>query len=263
MKKIFALIMAAGVAAMMVSCEIVERDIKPLGHTELSDYAGKLFSNSVLLPVELADLAIEIDEYLALTEEQRREDNRFTVRVISDYVYQFSTKDMSCTVDTGGYSVWEDGAEWKFLSFIATIKTFVYREGAWRTSLTDEVYLTFNADTMGEDMLMVQVEMPAGNALMALESREEGINSWNMSVDGADYGTDGLRSEYNTGYDTGGINVTSEKVSRPDDNGEMQPANQKVCEGIFNVDIYEGSTQVDWVKVYLRYGKSAEYHTSR
>ena len=42
MKKIFALIAAADVAASMISCEISDPVIRPLGSEELKDYAGKL-----------------------------------------------------------------------------------------------------------------------------------------------------------------------------------------------------------------------------
>ena len=56
MKKIFALIAAAVVAASMISCEIADPYIRPLGSEEWKDYAGKLLSNSALLPVEMVDM---------------------------------------------------------------------------------------------------------------------------------------------------------------------------------------------------------------
>ena len=77
MKKIFALIAAAVVAASMISCEIADPYIRPLGSEELKDYAGKLLSNSALLPVEMVDMAIDLDEYLALPDEEKRLDKRF------------------------------------------------------------------------------------------------------------------------------------------------------------------------------------------
>lgn len=261
MKKIFS-IMAA--AAMMLSCEIVDQKIKPLNSDELADYAGKLFSNSVQLPVELAEVAVEIDEYMALSEEQKLEDKRFTVRTISDGVYQVSNKNMSCTVDTGCESVWEDGAEWKFLSFISTIySSSEYTDGAWRTSLTDDVYLTFNADAMGEAKLMVFVEMPGGNALMSLKSRENGRSVWNLSVEGADLGNDGLRAEYGTGYDTGGINVTRNYSAGGSADDRNQYVARKQYQGMFFVDIYENGTKIDWVEMTLDFDKRTQYSTSR
>lgn len=264
MKKIFSLIAAAATAAMMLSCEIVDRDIKPLGNSELSDYAGKLFSNSVQLPVELAEVAIEIDEYLALSEEQKLEDNRFTVRTISDGVYQVSDKNMSCTVDTGCESVWEDGAEWKFLSFISTIYSpLEYTDAAWRTSLTDDVYLTFNAEATGEAKLMVLVEMPGGNALMSLQSRENGNSVWNLAVEGADLGNDGLRAEYGTGYDTGGINVTRNYFDSDSPEDRNQYVARKQFQGMFFVDIYENGTKIDWIEMTFDFNSPTRYSTSR
>ena len=65
MKKIFVLIAAAVFAASMISCEIADPDIVPLGRAELKDYAGKLLSNSALLPVEMVDMAIDLDDNLA------------------------------------------------------------------------------------------------------------------------------------------------------------------------------------------------------
>lgn len=252
----------------MLSCEIVDRDIHPLGHDGLADYAGKLFSNSVLLPVELADVAIAIDEYLALPEEQKQEYNEFTVRTISDGVYQVFNKSISCTVDTGGYSVWEDCAEWKFLSFVATLDSRPvmyddYDAAGWRTSLTDDVYLTFNADTMGKAMLMVMVEMPGGSALMSLKSREAGNSVWNLSAEGTDVGNDGLRAEYGTGYDTGGINVTREIVEKDPEADNDQNVAHKTYQGRFFVDIYENGTRIDWIEMILDSGSSTEYVTSR
>ena len=81
MKKIFALIAAAVVAASMISCEIDDPYNRPLGSEELKDYAGKLLSNSALLPVEMVDMAIDLDEYLALPDEEKRLDKRFYGRL--------------------------------------------------------------------------------------------------------------------------------------------------------------------------------------
>ena len=255
MKKIISLVAAAATAVMMNSCEIVKQDIKPLTDDELADYAGKLFSNSVLLPVELADVAITIDEYLALPEEQKSEYSRYIVRAISDGVYQVSDYDMSCIIDTGGCSVWEDGAEWKFLSFISRIPIpSSYGYGTWRTSLTDNAYLTFNTDTMGEAKLMVQVEVPGGKALMSLRSREGGVSVWNLSVEGTDVGSDGLCAEYGTGYDTGGVNVTRELLAQ---------GSHKTYQGVFFVDIYKNGGRLAMIEMTLYSNSSAQYDITR
>lgn len=254
MKKIFSLIAVAALSAMAVSCEIEKHKIKPLDSNELADYSGKLFSNTVLLPVELAEVAIGIDEYLALPEEQKAENGRYVVRQLSDYVYQVSNWYMSCTVDTGGYSVWEERAEWKFLSFVAKTSLSSYDNGTWRTSLTDDVSLTFNADPMGEAKLKVKVEMPCGQARMSLMSREEGTSVWNLSAEGTDVGSDGLLAEYRTADKAGGISVTREEYAK---------SCRKTYQGVFYVDIYKNDSKIAWIEMNLYSDSDTQYVINR
>ena len=263
MKKIFALIAAAVVAASMISCEIADPVIRPLGSEELKDYAEKLLSNSALLPVEMVDFAIDLDEYLALSEEEKQKDKRFYGRlsVLGDNIYKVSYSGFSCIVDTGGRSVWENGAQWKFTEFVTWVYTTGFGEGGWRTSITEDVTVTFSSDTIGEALLMVQVQMPASEALMALKSREEGLNTWNMAVRGVDTGNDGLRTEYSSGEGTGDLKVFR-RWAVDEENPEEQ-VKEKVCEGMFFVDIYNGSQKIDWVRLTLKPGYSSEYETSR
>ena len=263
MNKIFALIAAAVVAASMISCEIADPVIRPLGSEELKDYAGKLLSNSALLPVEMVDMAVDLDEYLALPEEEKQKDKRFYGRlsVLGDNIYKVSYSGFSCIVDTGGRSVWENGAQWKFTEFVTWVYATGFGEGGWRTSITEDVTVTFSSDTLGEALLMVKVQMPASKALMALQSREEGLNTWNMAVIGVDIGNNGLRAEYSSGEGTGGLKVTRRWVVDKENPGER--VKEKVCEGMFFVDIYNGSQKIDWVRLTLKPGYSSEYETSR
>ena len=263
MKKIFALIAAAVVAASMISCEIADPYISPLGSEELKDYAGKLLSNSALLPVEMVDMAIDLDEYLVLPEEEKQKDKRFYGRlsVLGDNIYKVSYSGFSCIVDTGGRSVWENGAQWKFTEFVTWVYATGFGEGGWRTSITEDVTVTFTSDTVGEALLMVRVQMPASEALMALKSREEGLNTWNMAVRGVDTGNDGLRAEYSSGEGTGDLKVTRRWAV--DKENPVEKVMEKVCEGMFFVDIYNGSQKIDWVKLTLKPGYSSEYETSR
>ena len=263
MKKIFALIAAAVVAASMISCEIADPYIRPLGSEELKDYAGKLLSNSALLPVEMVDMAIDLDEYLALPDEEKRLDKRFYGRlsVLGDNIYKVSYSGFSCIVDTGGRSVWENGTQWKFTEFVTWVYATGFGEGGWRTSITEDVTVTFSSDTVGEALLMAHVLMPASESLMALKSREEGLNTWNMAVTGVDTGNDGLRAEYSSGEGTGGLKVTRRWAV--DKENPVEKVMEKVCEGMFFVDIYNGSQKIDWVKLTLKPGYSSEYETSR
>ena len=110
---------------------------------------------------------------------------------------------------------------------------------------------------------MVLVEMPGGNALMSLQSRENGSSVWNLSVEGADLGNDGLRAEYGTGYDTGGINVTREFVNGDLPADRNQYVAQKKYQGMFFVDIYENGTKIDWIEMTFDFNSPTQYVTSR
>ena len=82
-----------------------------------------------------------------------------------------------------------------------------------------------------------------------------------MAVKGVAMGNDGLRAEYSSGEGTGGLKVTRRWVV--DKDNPVEQVKEKVCEGMFFVDIYNGSQKIDWVKLTLRPGYSSEYETSR
>jgi hypothetical protein len=96
---------------------------------------------------------------------------------------------------------------------------------------------------------------------MALRSREEGLNTWNMAVRGVDTGNDGLRAEYSSGEGTGDLKVFRRWAV--DKDNPVEKVKEKVCEGKFFVDIYNGSQKIDWVRLTLKPGYSSEYETSR
>lgn len=254
MKRKFVFIASAITASLMSSCEIADGGIYELGRTELSEYAEVLFCNNVLLPVDMVDFAIDLDGYLTLSEQEKELDNRFygKIRMISEGVYQFSDNNVTCIVDTGDDSVWLDGAQWKFLEYSTRIFATGFSDSGWNVWITDEVKFMFNADTVGEARLIVQAETASGNMLMALKSREEGLCSWNLSVEGTDQGSNGIKAEYGSGYGTGGINIK-----------ERRTATERICDGTFNVDIYDGDSKIDWIKIHLSAGYMTEYETSR
>ena len=257
MKGIFKAAAVAAAALMAISCELTEGNVNPLTRNELVDYASLLYRNHVLLPADMAELSIELDAYMAMTDEQKLENLCFHRKVheIGDGVYQFLDDYVTCVVDTGGDSVWDEGAEWTFIEYSS--KSFAGK--AWNAWITDEVKLTFNSDTIGEAMLMVQIESAHENVLMALKSRSEGVNTWNMSVHGTDMGSNGLRSEYSSGIGTGGIDLQT----APSTEDEGKYSRLKLSEGTFYVDIYDDDAKIDWVLVHFRSGSNHIYETSR
>ena len=251
--------MAAAVSAlMMLSCEVQGGYIDELDRNDLTGYADVLFRNSVLLPVDMVEFAVTLDAYLTLPDEQKKEDGRFYGQIdrLADGVFKISCDGVACTVDTGGQSVWDDGAVWKFVQFQSYVSATGFYESGWSVWITDDVNVTFNQDMSGDSRLMAHVQMPSGDVLMALRYDAEQKSIWNVSVQGTDRGKTGLIAEYSTGLDTGGINVAPRY-----DVGEA--ATEQLCDGLFYVDIYNGETRIDWVRMYLNPGYKTDYDTSR
>ena len=267
MRSIIKAAVVALAALMATSCELESRNINALTRGELEQYASALYRNHVLLPADMVEFSLELDAYLALTDEQKQDDPRFYRRVheIGEGVYQFLDDYLTCVVETGGKSVWDEGAEWKFpeynsRSFVGSNIGMGGSETRWNAWITEEMKLIFNADTMGEAMLMVQVEGAGEKLLMALKSREaDAVNTWNLSVQGTDYGRNALRSEYGSGIGNGGIVLKTEP--RSGDAGKY--SRSKYSDGDFYIDIYDGDTRIDWVTVHLRSDSSNIYETSR
>lgn len=261
MRSLFKAAAVTAAALIAISCEIAEGNISALTHKDLEEYASALYRNHVLLPADMTELAIELDAYISKTDELKQENSCFYRKVneISEGVYQFLDEYVSCIVDTGGKSVWDEGAEWKFVEYNS--RSFVGSGPGqrWNAWITEEVKLTFSADTIGEAMLMVQIESASGNVLMALKSREEAVNTWNMTVHGTDIGSSGLKSEYSSGIGTGGIDLMTE----PREEGAGKFSRSKHSEGMFYVDIYDDDAKIDWITVHLRSDSSNIYETSR
>lgn len=261
MKSLFKSAVLALAALMAISCEIERGKIDALTRKELEEYAWALYRNHVLLPADMVDLSIELDAYLSMPEDKMSEDSCFhgKVREISAGVYEYMDDHLTCVVDTGGESVWDEGAEWKFMEYSSGSFVGGNSGRRWYAWITDEIKLTFGADTIGDAVLMVQVDAADGNVLMALNSMESGVNKWNLSVQGTDVGTNGLRTEYGSGVGTGGIILET----GPGEDAPERYSRGKLSEGTFYVDIFDGDKVIDWAIVHLRYGSSHIYETSR
>ena len=261
MRSLFKIAAVAIAALMAISCKVEERSINVLTYKELEEYASALYRNHVLLPADMVDFAIELDAYISMTEEQQADDFRFYRKIeeVSEGVYRLQGDFVSCLVDTGGDSVWEDGAVWTFSEYSSRSFVGINYGSRWHAWITEEVKVIFNADTKGEAMLVAQHESPNGKVMMALKSREEGANTWDLSVQGTDVGTNGLITEYGSGIGTRDIELRT--APREEDSNRY--SRSKIYDGTFYVDIYNGDVRIDWVIVHLRFGSSNIYETSR
>lgn len=257
--KTFRIMIIAAISAVMVSCEIDYDRIDGLNHSDLTYYADILFGNNVILPVEMAEFAIEFDEYLSMPDEEKQDSYRFfgKIRQVGPTLYSFSDDNMSCTIDTKGVSVWQEGAEWEYAEF-SVRPQIVGSPGGYRYySVSDNVIIKFEKDNIGDFQLMASLKSGIDNSFaMALISREDNLYKWNISGSGYDRGEDGLKAEFSAGNGNGGINI-GERMS--EDNSEKE----FICDGIFYVDIYNGADKIDWCQIIFRQGYRVDYLSSR
>lgn len=244
----------AALFATLVSCEVGYGDIDPVDKDELIDYTEILFANNVMLPVEMVDFAMEFDAYLSMPEEKKQESVRFygNIRKSGEDVFSFSDSEVTCIVDTGGMSVWEDGARWKYLSFTSDTYAVGFGRKGWQAWIMDDVLMTFEKDDSGNALLLATVDMNGSEVSLALETVDEGLCTWNLFAEGTDVGKSGLKAE----FCTGGIHVSERCM-------EDMYLKEKIFEGIFEVDIFKGTEKVDWCRMLMNPGYRTEYETSR
>ena len=65
----FTYILAATV--LIASCEIIPSQVSPVSSDDLQRYADELFAHNVILPVEMAEFAVDFDRYLAMSDDLR------------------------------------------------------------------------------------------------------------------------------------------------------------------------------------------------
>lgn len=256
--RLICLLVAAVVA---VSCEIAPSHITPLDGEDLKDYSGHLFGYKVILPVEMAEFAIDFDRYLTMKEDDVPGFDRFNGRITripgrSD-MYFVNDGRVSCTVDTGGKSLWDEDASWRYYGFSANSYVHAFRTPKMYASVTDEVELVFSSlpDEAGKQ-LKVDVMGEGINAGVIMSSYEDGMYEWQMACFGEECGTTGLRAEYSTGIGTGALELSQGRL----ENGTYK---EYVCDGMFLVNIFDGAKEVDWVKTEFRGDKAPVWRTSR
>lgn len=256
MDKTRILAMSAAVVAL-VSCEVDGGHIEKVSSEDVKRYTNVLFYNSVVLPMEMAQFAMELDDYLALSVEEQQQDYRFFGKLtsITDDIFYFSDDGLSCTVDTKGVSVYDDVAEWEFIDFNTTAEMIGYFDKMY-FDVNDKVTLRFENSTVGDAHRMVSARLGGGSSLMSLVSCEDGLYSWQIGVSGTDYGSDGLMAEYSSGIGTGGITVEQRR-------DEDDKAIQYICSGEFWVDIYNGSDRLFFSRMTMRPGYTFSYHVTK
>lgn len=253
----FTYILAATV--LIASCEIIPSQVSPVSSDDLQRYADELFAHNVILPVEMAEFAVDFNRYLAMSDEEKVGDYRFygKIDMVGENIYHINDGRISCTLNTGGMSIDDENASWQYLTFSVTSHVLSQYRPVLYMNVENEALLTFApVEGEGRGLLDVSIVMEDDEAGLVLQSYEDGDFEWEMACFGEDRGSGGLRAEYSTGLGTGGFKISARKVANED-------YNEFICLGQFNVNIYEGTKEVDWCRIIYNAGYAPMYQTSR
>lgn len=259
--KIKRMICMLAVVIAAVSCEIVPSYVTPIDSEGLKDYSGQLFGHKVILPVEMAEFALDFDRYLSMSDDEKKEVYRFYSKITMipgrNDVYYVNDGRISCTVETGGKSLHDEGARWCCHGFSVTSYINAYRTPKMYMTTTDDIEIVL-ADLPDETGEQCRLDITGNQiqASMIMRSYEAGMYEWQMACFGEDHGASGLRAEYTTGYGTGGMEMSERML----ENGYYK---EYICNGVFLVNIFDGVEEVDWVRMEFNSGYAPVYRTSR
>lgn len=248
MKRLFIISVAA---LAMIACEIQTGYINKDIQAQLQQYTIDAFSGHVIMPVMMAELAVDFDQYMGLPDEEKVKDFRFygNIRSTEENTYMIELDELTCMLCTGGKSIWDENAQWEFLSFSAD--TDLNGNGGLYCSISQKVALDSDpvapADTSVRIFSMLLGDDPVG---MVLCSYDEGKYEWNVGSKGVNDDGDGYLAEYTTGQD--GVRITKRY-------NEMQGGYEYICDGDFLVTVFRNNEPIDMCKAVFRPGMKTQF----
>lgn len=242
---------------IFASCRIDGPDRDPISSKELAEYARRSLISVVALPVEALEMALELDEYMSLSEEERMTcgfNDKYILHpngndlYIMSYVSDKVDRTIRCQFTTGGKSIREPGNEW--------IVDGVHMQGyskefnlyTYQFQLPEGVRLCKNTDRENT----WTIKMNGGNSEMELHPKTDSLYTWTVNAQGSETSGMGVAATFAT--------VSGLKVRETvDEAGERT----NVYSGQFNVEISRDGKRIDYCHMSFVEGVETEYKTSR
>lgn len=255
MKRLFIVLLLSLPA--FVSCLVDDADVNYIDSGDLALYAKNKIAETVAVPVEAMELALVLDDYLKLTEEEQAADtimapyveiygeNVYAIRLISDSWY----RNIYCEIATGGGSIRDKDARWLISKFIIDGNDPRYSRQSYNFVLPDHSELLAVAPDEG----YWSIEGTDLKNLMHMLSREDGLYSWDVVVAESEDTDIGVKSYFGTS----GRFTLHETHDR---SGEKT----NLYTGKFFVEIYRNEdTLIDYCYANFNGTSSSVYVTSR
>ena len=253
MKKIFmALILIAG----LVSCEVQSSRIRKDNSSDLYIYTTGVCGNYVAVPVELLEMLLAFDEYMASSD--MAADPRFygQVEKLHDNVYRFNDQwewAIQCTVDTQGKSLHEEGATWllAYLNAWQLGGDELFR-GLYDYSLPayTEIRMTDKANSIWTIAYKDEFE-----TVLKYKGSEDGRDQWSVTANGYCFSDNPeLSARFTTGKEP--LEVSEKKRTDHGYHGNTY-------KGTFDLKTYRKNVLLDYCNVTFHPGFATQYETGK
>lgn len=254
MKKLFVFMAFLPLAA---ACIAEYSEVSPVTAQKLESYSKKVMSETVAMPVEAVEFALDFDAYLQLSDIEKEADYRFFGNCTDlgqgmYHVAYHSTREFRSIymkVDTKGLSIREEGVTWKLLLFEMAGNDFDYSYLDFDFALPSDSEITMlsAADStwavnMGEKAV----------ARMKMHPKRGELYEWTVESHGKEDTTIGMMAEYGT---VGSFTIRERYLE------SMEKTN--VYDGIFNLDIYREGVPHDYCHMSFSPGIRPVVKTSR
>lgn len=237
MKKLFVFMAFLPLAA---GCIAEYSEVSPVTAQKLESYSKKVMSETVAMPVEAVEFALDFDAYLQLSDIEKEADYRFfgNCTDLGQGMYHIayhSTREFRSIymkVDTKGLSIREEGVTWKLLLFEMTGNDFDYSHLDFDFELPEDSEITMLSaadSTWAVDMGEKAV------AKMKMHPKRGELYEWTVESHGKEDTTIGMMAEYGT---VGSFTIRERYMESKE--------KTNVYDGIFNLDIYREGVPHDY-----------------
>lgn len=242
---------------MLAACIAEHSEVAPVTAERLESYSVKAMAETVAVPVEAVEFALDFDAYLKLPDLEKEADYRFFGNCREDTagVYSISYDSsrefrvVKMRVDTRGRSIMEEGASWKIMEFGIYGNDFAYSYLDYSFTLPEgsEIIMMSEADStwavsMGD----------MGAAMMKMHPKRGELYEWSVEAHGTEETSIGMDADFGT---VGPFTVRERYLESKE--------KTNVYDGQFNVGIYRQGVPHDYCHMTFTPGVEKVVNTSR
>ena len=255
MKKFF--ISLALALPVLVSCIVDDADVDYIDSGDLTRYTKDRIAETAAIPVEAMEIALELDRYLQLTDEEKKRESYLYghIEKLSEDSYGITLssekeyRNIWCHFMTYGVSIYEKDARWRIVNFSMSGNDFGYSGYDYSFKLPENCELLAVAPDEG----YWSIDRSGARTLMILDSINNGLYSWDVIVADSEDTEIGLKAYFGT---SGKFNLQETLL----ETGEKT----NLYTGKFFVEIYRGDKDiVDYCYANFNGSSSPVYSTSR